>query len=104
MPKKYRVKVTRHAEKDIEAIYTYIARDRPEAALGFVSELERQISTLERFPLRCPIIPEAEELGVLYRHLIHGDYRTIFRLAGATVYILRVIHGAQLLDTSRLQF
>ena len=103
MPKKYRVKITRHAEEDIEAIYTYIHRDSPPAASAFVAELERQISTLERFPLRCPTIPEATELGVHYRHLVYGEYRTIFRIVGTTVYILRVIHGARLLDLGILR-
>ena len=98
MPKKYRVEITHHAEEDIEAIYHYIQRHNPQAALTFVAELKRQIGSLERSPLRCPTIPEATELGVDYRHLIYGEYRTIFRVAGKTVYILRVIHGACLLD------
>jgi plasmid stabilization system protein ParE len=34
------------------------------------------------------------------RHLIHGSYRTISRIAGSQVVILRVIRGARLLDTS----
>jgi len=102
MPKRYRVKITRHAEQDIQEIFTYIQHNSPLAASAFVTELERQIISLERFPLRCPVIPEADELGVAYRHLIYGQYRTIFRISGNTVYILRVIHGARLLDLSLL--
>lgn|SRR5579884_2554816 len=103
MPKKYRVKTTRHAEKDIEEIYTYIHSANPSAALDFISELERQISSLERFPLRCPTLPEVSELGVSYRHILYGEYRTIFRVQESTVYILRVIHGARLLTLSALE-
>ncbi len=102
MPKKYRVKITRHAEKDIQAIYTYIRGDRPHAAKDFIAELERQISLLEQFPLRCPVITEASDLGAVYRHLLYGEYRTIFRVVGKAVYILRVIHGARLLDVDIL--
>ena len=98
MPAKYRVEITRHAEADLEAIYAYIAQDNPAAAFEFVAAIERQISSLERFPLRAPVIPEAGELGVSYRHLIHGVYRTILRVEGRRVYILRVIHGSRLLD------
>ena len=94
----------RHAEQDIEAIYTSIHHDSPKAALAFVAEFEHQISSLERFPLRCPTIPEALEIGVPYRHLLHGEYRTIFRVTGGTVYILRVIHGARLLDIDILRY
>ena len=102
MPKRYRVKITRRAEEDIEAIYTYIYHDNPKAASAFVVELEHQIYSLERFPLRCPTILEAEELGVPYSHLIYGEYRTIFRISGNKVYILRVIHGSRLLDLTLL--
>ena len=102
MRKKYRVEITRRAEADIEAIHAYIARDSDRAASAFVAELERQIGSLEQFPLRCRVIAEAADLGVPYRHLVYGDYRTIIRVDEGTVYILRVIHGARLLDLSIL--
>lgn len=51
-------------------------------------------------PERCALIAENEILGTSYRHLLYGRYRTIFRIAGRTVVILRVIHGARLLDES----
>lgn len=86
------------AEADIEEIWDYIAADSPEAAASFVEELARQAGTLAAFPERCPLIPENEQLGTRYRHLLYGNYRTIFRIAGATVFVLRVIHGARLLD------
>lgn len=96
----FRVEITPTAERDIEAIWDYIAQDSPEHALAFISALEHQLQTLERFPERCPLIPENEILGTSYRHLLHGRYRTIFRITGKTVVILRVIHGARLLDES----
>ena len=102
MPTRYRVEITRLAEADIEAIYSYLRRDSDRAASAFVEEFERQIVSLERFPLRCPVIAEADDLGVPYRHLVYGDYRTIIRIDQGTVYILRVIHGARLLDLNIL--
>lgn len=96
--RRYRVEITAVAEGDIEEIFAFIAQDDPGAARRWVLEVERQISTLEQFPLRCPIIPEARDLGRSYRHLVHGNYRTIFTLRGRVVVILRVIHGARLLD------
>jgi plasmid stabilization system protein ParE len=53
-------------------------------------------------PTRCEIIPEAEDVGIEYRHLIFGQYRTIFRIVEKSVIVLRVIHGARLLDLSAL--
>ena len=97
MPK-YRVEITNVAELDILQIVQYVASDNQMAAMKLVSEIERQIDSLEQFPLRCPVIPESRELGREYRHIIYGHYRTIFRIDGSRVIIMRVIHGARLLS------
>jgi len=103
MARRYRVEITRTAERDIEAIYDFIARDNPTTAREWVREIERQISRLERSPAQCPIIPETADLGREYRHLLHGPYRTIFRIAGSRVMVVRVIHGARLLTFTLLE-
>jgi plasmid stabilization system protein ParE len=86
------------AEGDLRAIWDYIHKDNPREAEKFVARLEHQITTLEQHPERCPAIPENEVLGTVYRHILYGDYRTIFRLSKRSVYILRIIHGSRLLD------
>jgi toxin ParE1/3/4 len=98
MPRKYRVEITRSAEIDIREICLYVSEDSEPSALSLAQELEKQIKTLETFPLRCPVIPESQELGTEYRHLIYGNYRTIFKIAGPRVIIMRIVHGARLLD------
>ena len=103
MPGKYNVEIAPAAEWDVEEIWTYIAADSPENATDFILRLEEHIEKLEEYPERCPLIPENEQLGTAYRHLQYGAYRTIFRIAGKTVYILRMIHGARLLDSSLFQ-
>ena len=100
MPATFDVEITPSAEADIAEIWDYVAQDSPENATTFVLALEEQIASLEQFPERCPRIPENEILGTAYRHLIHGSYRTIFRITGSRVIVLRVIHGARLLKTS----
>ena len=100
MSAKFRVEIAPAAERDIEAIWDYIAQDSPENASAFIIAIEEQIETLEHFPLRCLFISENEILGTSYRHLLYGNYRTIFRIAGKAVIILRVIHGARLPDGS----
>jgi plasmid stabilization system protein ParE len=83
----------------VAEIWEYIAQDKP----AFILRLEEQISTLESLPKRCPLVPENELLGTAYRHLLYGNYRTIFKIVGSRVIILRVLHGARLLDTEMLE-
>ena len=66
--RKYRVEITGIAESDIREIFEYISSDNKTAAIKWVEEIERQIDSLEKFPLRCAIIPETQELGKEYRH------------------------------------
>ena len=103
MPVKCHVRITRTAERDIEEAWSFIAQDNPEEAESFIRRLEEQIETLESFSERYPLIPENEMLGTRYRHLLCGNYRTVFRIAKKTVYVLRVVHGARLLDTSMFE-
>lgn len=103
MPKKFSVDITATAESDVAEIWKHIAYDKPKAATVFVRHLEEQIGTLEKFPERCQLVPENEMLGTAYRHLVYGNYRTIFRIVGVRVIILRVVHGSQLLDSGLLE-
>ena len=95
---RYRVEITKTAESDIQEIFQYITTDHETAAKKLIKEVEHQINSLERFPMRCPVIPESRELGKEYRHIIYGNYRTIFRIDDARVIIMRVIHSARLLS------
>ncbi len=103
MPRRYRVEITRSAERDALGIYDYIERESPERAAKWFAEMERQMRTLSSFPKRCPFIPERDDVGIDYRHLLWRNYRTIFRIEGSTVWVVHIIHGAQLLDTSALE-
>lgn len=100
MPTRFQVKITRTAEGDLKEIWDYIEKDSRREAEKFITRIEQQISTLEQYPERCPSVPENEVLGTGYRHILYGDYRTIFRISQKTVYILRIIHGSRLLDDS----
>jgi len=42
-------------------------------------------------------------MGERYRHLLFGHYRAVFRIAGDRVIVMRVLHGARLLDTKMLE-
>jgi plasmid stabilization system protein ParE len=98
VPKTYRVFLSRHAQRDVAEIYDYISVDSQENAAAFVLTIEEKVATLANMPDRAPLIPENALLGTSYRHLVHGKYRIIFRIQGYSVMILRIIHGARLLQ------
>ena len=98
MTKRYKVNLTQLAQKDLEHIYYYIAADSINNARNFVLELEKKNFSLDTFPERHPLIPENEFFATDYRHLIYKKYRVIYRISEKSVFILRVIHGAMLLE------
>jgi len=92
---RHRVEISAAAERDIRAIRDHVACDNALAAEKCVAADSRQIATLGSFPLRGAAIPEARFLGARYRQLISGNYRTIYRIAGQRVLVIRVVHGAR---------
>ncbi len=97
MTTNYNVNITKTAEIDLEEIWQNISQTGIPNAKKFINALEDKIQTLEKFPQRCPIIPESDLLGLEYRHLIIGNYRIIFKLEKNTVYVMRAVHSARLL-------
>ncbi len=101
--KRFKVKITASAQSDIGIIWDYISQSNPSNALVFISEIEKRIYALSVFPERNPIIPEGEFFQIdAYRHLIHKNYRIVYRIQADCVYILRIIHGSKLLDLDSL--
>jgi len=96
--KKFKVLITKIAEEDIGYIFELISRDNHQAAERWRAEIKSQIKSLKEFPARCSIIPEADDIGIDYRHIVYSNYRTVFRIADDTVFIMRVFHCSKLLD------
>ena len=98
MAKRYKVLIKRTAEEDIRSIFEYILSDNPRASDRWKGEIRSQIASLKEFSTRCSTIPEADEIGIEYRHIIYGDYRTVCRISEDLVFIMRVFHSSGLLD------
>ena len=98
MTKTYQVNLTHQAQKDLERDFYYIAADSFNNAVNFVLELEEKVYSLETFPNRHPLIRENEFFGTNYRHLIYKNHRIVYRIIDNSVFILRIIHGANLLN------
>ncbi len=98
MAKKYKVNITFNATTDLEHIFFYIAEDSINNAKKFIHELEEKIYSLDTMPERFALIPENIFFGTNYRQITHKKYRVIYKISGNSVFIMRVIHGAKLLD------
>ena len=75
-------------------IVLWIADYSPEKATDWYFDFLAAAESLAIFPVRCAIIPESEE-DTIFRHLIFGKYRIIFRVEDETVYIVHVRHQKQ---------
>ena len=68
----YRVSLAAPAETDAYAAFERIREAAPMHAEKWLTRLFEAIFSLEELPARCPVIPEARELGYPARHLMYG--------------------------------
>jgi toxin ParE1/3/4 len=87
------VRLSREAERDLEAIADHIARDNPSRALSFIRDLREQCLGLAEFPERFALVPRYERHGV--RHRVHGNYLIFYRVHDDRVTVLHILHGAR---------
>jgi plasmid stabilization system protein ParE len=97
---KYRVVMTHKAEQDAEnALQWFDHQSATAAGTRWFARLMAQIATLEKYPQRCALAPEAAEIGLEIRELGFGRrlgrYRLLFEIEGRSVVILRIWHGAR---------
>lgn len=80
------------AERDLIAIWTYIAAENPHAADRLLDALRDRIAQLLAHPrlgrLRSDIAADARFLPI-------GNYVVLYRLTDDAIEIVRVVHGAR---------
>ncbi|WP_088184956.1 type II toxin-antitoxin system RelE/ParE family toxin [Sphingobium sp. Z007] len=86
------VEFAKAAEDDLEAIGDYIARDNPIRAISFIRELRTACLDLGTMPERFPTLAAFERQGI--RRRLHGNYLIFYRVDGAQVTIIHILHGA----------
>lgn len=100
----YKVSLTATAEADAYTAFERIREVAPSSAAPWLTDLFAAIMTLADMPARCPVIPEADELGSPVRHLLYGKRTAIYRIVfdiqeaseeGPRVRVLRIWHGAR---------
>lgn len=83
------------ARADLLDIAGYIARDDPERARSFVTELERRCADLLANPGSGR---DRSELALNLRSKPHGSYLIFYTPGDALVRIERILHGARDLE------
>ena len=97
----YRVSLSVPAETDAYAAFERIREAAPMHAEQWLVRLFMAIDTLGQNPARCPVIPEAEELGFSARHLLYGKRRGLYRIIfdireeERHVRVLRIWHSSR---------
>lgn len=89
----YRVTVTPHARRDLDAIWLFIAAENPEAADALTDRLLAEAASLQSLPARAPIW----RAGSIVRKLVVGPYVIFYQITEAErlVEILRFWHSAR---------
>ena len=95
----YQIIITARAERDLENIRNFIARDNPEAADDFCAKLVREAKSLRTFPHRIGTFAKRPNI----RKMPYQAYLIFYKLGdeARTVEILRFWHSA--LDQRRLR-
>lgn len=96
MKKSYDVWWSETAGKDILSIIKYIARENPLQANKIFGEIKKRAESLSAFPDPGRIVPELQDQGItLYRELIIGPWRIMYRVSDNIVYVLSVLDSRQ---------
>jgi len=96
MKKLYDVWWSETAEKDLLSIIEYIARENPLQASKIFREIKKRAESLSAYPDRGRIVPELQDQGItLYRELVIGPWRIMYRVSDNIVYVLSVLDSRQ---------
>jgi toxin ParE1/3/4 len=87
---KPRLRRTARAEEDLIEIWTYIARDSPQAADRLLDILEDKSLLLAANP---HLGMAREDIAKGVRHLPVGRYLILYRIIGDGVEVVRYVHG-----------
>jgi len=82
-----RIRYTRRAQADLDAIYTYLEQRAPAAAQSVKSLIERRVTGLADFPF---IGPETVELDVRELTIVRYPYKVYYKVAGEEVWIIHI--------------
>jgi toxin ParE1/3/4 len=90
----YQVRWSAGAIEDVAAIAEHVERESPERAAEEHDELIAAAAQLAALPMRGRVVPELHEMGIdLWRELIVGPYRILYRVQSRRVLVSLVLDG-----------
>lgn len=97
----YKVLLTQSAERDLEAIYDYIAENDTQASANFVLDKLMEVTeSLAAYPERGSYPKELLALGIReYRQAHFKPYWLIYRVSGKQVIIYIIADGRRDVQT-----
>jgi len=90
---------TANAEEDLIATWLHIARDDEAAADRLLDRIEARWQQLATYPFSGA---PREDIAPGIRHLVVGEYLTLYRVSEDAVEILRVLHGRRNIEADDL--
>jgi toxin ParE1/3/4 len=83
------------SEKDLAAVWRYIAADNVAAASALLERVDQRIQQLPEFPF---IGERQPKFGANTRRIIEGNYLIFYEVSPDAIYVLRVYHSSRKLD------
>jgi toxin ParE1/3/4 len=87
------VRVLRRAERDVQEVYDYLAREAPDRADTVVDGLFSTMESLANNAERAALPRDAHLRARGYRFLIRRPYLIFYKVTPRMVRIYRVVHG-----------
>src|SRR5262245_4462171 len=97
--REFEVLWTETAARDLEEIFSYIARDSPTNARRVLVKLRTRAESLTILPYRGRVVPELRDLSLEpWREILERPHRIIYRISESTVLIVAVLDGRRDLE------
>ena len=84
---------SRPALEDLQAIVDYISRDSQSYADDVAARIIHAVERLMEFPWSGRSVPEARRRTI--REVLVSSYRAVYRVKGAEIQVLAILHAAQ---------
>jgi len=91
---------TARADEDLIDIWTYIAAENPDAADRVLDAIETRWLQLARHPYSGMA---RDDIAPGIRHLVVGQYLTLYRMTDEGIEIIRVLHGRRKIVCSTVE-